>query len=312
MTLYSKSWGSDRQLLPQSGNAEQELIHRQRWQEAADQYSDEALGKFAKDVLDDPVTSQVFKAIFGNSPFLSQCLISDLVFARELISKGPDSTLHNILQSVRVGPTLATETTNQIMVRLRKAKQRIALTIGAADIANLWNLEKVTRALSEFADSALSVSCSHLLLGLARQGELKLENPEEPERDSGLIVLGMGKLGARELNYSSDIDLIILFDEEAVSHTGATDLQSVFIRLAKGLVSLMDERTSSGYVFRTDLRLRPDPGATPLAISVRAAEAYYESVGQNWEWAAMIKARPVSGDMKAGQKFIKLLLFSLG
>ncbi len=193
------------------------------------------------------------------------------------------------------------------MVRLRKAKQRIALTIGAADIANLWSLQKITRALSDFAESALSASCSHLLLELARQGELKLENPEEPEKNSGLIVLGMGKLGARELNYSSDIDLIILFDEDLVPHAGPTDLQSVFTRLAKDLVSLMDKRTSSGYVFRTDLRLRPDPGATPLAISVRAAESYYESVGQNWERAAMIKARPVSGDIKASHNFLRLI-----
>ena len=253
MTLYSKFWGSDAQLLPQSGNADQELTHRQRWQEAADRYSDGPLREFANGVLDDPITSRIFKAIFGNSQFLSQCLISDIDFARELVCNGPDSTLHNILQSVGAFPTLPGETTDQIMVRLRKAKQRIALTIGAADIANLWSLQKITRALSDFAESALSASCSHLLLELARQGELKLENPEEPEKNSGLIVLGMGKLGARELNYSSDIDLIILFDEDVVPHAGPTDLQSVFIRLAKGLVSLMDKRTSSCYVFRTDL-----------------------------------------------------------
>ncbi|CAN0187297.1 unnamed protein product [Discosporangium mesarthrocarpum] len=117
----------------------------------------------------------------------------------------------------------------------------------------------------------------------------------------------MGKLGARELNYSSDIDLIVLFDQETVPYTGDGGLQHLFTRLARNLVALMDERTRDGYVFRTDLRLRPDPGATPPAISVLAAEVYYESAGQNWERAAMIKARPVAGDEQAGLAFLDIL-----
>lgn len=114
----------------------------------------------------------------------------------------------------------------------------------------------------------------------------------------------MGKLGGRELNYSSDIDLILLFDPDVIDTDEPMELQNSFIRLARGLVSLLDERTEDGYVFRTDLRLRPDPGSTPLALSTMAAELYYESVGQNWERAAMIKARPIAGDKDAGAAFL--------
>ena len=115
----------------------------------------------------------------------------------------------------------------------------------------------------------------------------------------------MGKLGAGELNYSSDVDLIVLYDPECMRRRpAATSRQNRFVRLARDLVRLMEERTADGYVFRTDLRLRPDPGATPPAISVLAAEVYYETLGQNWERAAMIKARPVAGDRAAGERFL--------
>ncbi len=116
-----------------------------------------------------------------------------------------------------------------------------------------------------------------------------------------MIVLGMGKLGAHELNYSSDIDLIVLFDTERVRYTGRHSPHQLFARLARDIVRILDERTEDGYVFRTDLRLRPDPASTPPALSVLAALTYYESAGQNWERAALIKARPVAGDLEAGR-----------
>ncbi len=126
----------------------------------------------------------------------------------------------------------------------------------------------------------------------------------DPARGSGFIVLGVGKLGAGELNYSSDIDLILLFDAEKTRYRGPRDLQFFYTRLAHELVRMMEERTADGYVFRTDLRLRPDPGSTPPALSVQAAIVYYESAGQNWERAALIKARPVAGDLEAGRAFL--------
>ncbi|MFZ8477392.1 hypothetical protein ACO1MN_14110, partial [Staphylococcus aureus] len=113
---------------------------------------------------------------------------------------------------------------------------------------------------------------------------------------SGITILGMGKLGAFELNYSSDIDLIVLFDKVQLPYSGQRNPQIFMNKLATDLVALLQERTVDGYVFRTDLRLRPDPMSTPLAVTTAAALTYYETVWQNWERAAMIKARPIAGD----------------
>ena len=110
---------------------------------------------------------------------------------------------------------------------------------------------------------------------------------------SGYIVLAMGKYGAGELNYSSDIDLIVFFDRDRIRSRAGVEPQAFFVRLTRDLVQLMQERTGDGYVFRTDLRLRPDAGATQIALSTDAALIYYESFGQNWERAALIKARAV-------------------
>src|SRR6185312_8738765 len=115
---------------------------------------------------------------------------------------------------------------------------------------------------------------------------------------------GLGKLGGGELNYSSDIDLILLYDSTNIEGPARDNAQSIYTRLARDLVRILDERTGDGYVFRTDLRLRPDPRSTPLAISVAAALSYYETVGQNWERAALIKARPVAGDLIAARQFL--------
>jgi glutamate-ammonia-ligase adenylyltransferase len=131
---------------------------------------------------------------------------------------------------------------------------------------------------------------------------LQLRPSGDPSEGSGFVVLGMGKLGARELNYSSDIDLVLLYDP--ASHRQRDDLGGCFARIARGLVNLMQARDSDGYVFRTDLRLRPDPAATPPVVALPACIAYYESMGQNWERAAMLKARPVAGDIAMGQNFL--------
>ena len=126
-----------------------------------------------------------------------------------------------------------------------------------------------------------------------------------PEAGSGFIVLGMGKHGAAELNYSSDIDLIVFYDLERLAIRDGLEPQPFFVRLTKDLVKILQERTADGYVFRVDLRLRPDPGATQVALSTEGAFHYYESFGQNWERAAMIKARAVAGDIEAGEAFLK-------
>ena len=197
---------------------------------------------------------------------------------------------------------------SEVMSRLRIAKRRAAFLIALADLARIFDGRATTRWLSALAEASISAAIDHLLLSSHEAGKITLHDPGVPSRGSGLIVLGMGKLGAGELNYSSDIDLVVFFDEMAGIVPNPDDAIDIFPRLMRRLVRILQERTADGYVFRTDLRLRPDPGSTPLAIPVDAAMIYYEGRGQNWERAAFIKARAVGGDIAAGQAFIRELV----
>jgi glutamate-ammonia-ligase adenylyltransferase len=245
-------------------------------------------------------------AVFGNSPFLANALVREPALVADLAQRGPDEAWVDLLTVTSA--TLSTENDGQTLAAgLRRAKRQAALLIALADLAQVWDLERVTGALSEFADRTVDLALGHLLRQAHRGGELALPHPGDPGRDSGVIVIGMGKLGARELNYSSDIDLIVLYDEEKLAFRGSGSVGTFMVRLARNLVKLLEERRAEGYVFRTDLRLRPDPGSTPLAIALAAAETYYEAFGQNWERAAMIKARAVAGDRAAGEGFLKTL-----
>lgn len=249
---------------------------------------------------------RVLDGVFGCSPFLAFCAQRDPVFFRDLLERGPDAAIAAVMDAVSTDP--GPEDAAVVAKILRQAKRRIALGVALADISGAWNLEQVTGALSAFAEAALGRALCHLLRQTAGTGAFQLAHEGEPQRDCGLIVLGMGKLGGRELNYSSDIDLIVLFDPDKIKTDRPEGLGQAFVRLTRALVKLMEDRTADGYVFRTDLRLRPDPGATPPALSVAAAEVYYEGTGQNWERAAMIKARPVAGDIDAGTAFLKSLV----
>src|SRR5204862_1508840 len=136
------------------------------------------------------------------------------------------------------------------------------------------------------------------------RGRMTAFNHDRPEEGSGLIVLAMGKMGAGELNYSSDIDLIVFFDPAATSLVADIEPAPFFVRVTQGLARLLQQRTGDGYVFRVDLRLRPDPASTQVAMSIEAALHYYEREGRTWERAAMIKARPCAGDARAGEALI--------
>ena len=199
---------------------------------------------------------------------------------------------------------------DRVAAAMRRAKRIVALATAIADIGGIWPLERVTAALSDLAEATLSLAMAHLLRAAHDAGELRLPDPSDPARGGGFTVLGMGKLGARELNYSSDVDLVLLYDPAAAIYTEATEGHAIggfTIRIARGLVSLMEARDADGYVFRTDLRLRPDPAVTPPAVALPAAITYYESMGQNWERAAMIKARPVAGDLALGAAFLEAI-----
>lgn len=293
-----------------AADPERVALGLERWRDALGVCEDADTRALAEAILLDAGALRLLEAIFGSSPYLTQSLVSDLSFSCTLFKQGPEPVMKQVLESVagaRTSIAVTAEGTAELARVLRQAKRRASLAIALADISGFWQVQEVTGALSDLAEASISAACAHLLRLAASQGALVLEDAEDPESGSGLVILGMGKLGARELNYSSDIDLVILYDPERLKTDNPEGLQNHFVRFARGLVKLLEERTADGYVFRTDLRLRPDPGATPLAISVLAAENYYESIGQNWERAAMIKARPVAGDRKAGAAFLKWL-----
>ena len=249
-----------------------------------------------------PELRTFIKGIMVNAPFLREIILRDASRFLRILVTPPEETISTLLHTcLTARPTSEAE----LMQSLRLAKQELALTVALADIAGAWRLESVTGALTRFADASLTASLRFCLRELEARGKFTPVDPEEPEKEAGFFILAMGKHGARELNYSSDIDLIVLYDPERSRLTGGAEAPVEFVRITRRLVKLMNERTGDGYVFRTDLRLRPDPGATPLAISVPAALVYYESLGQNWERAALIKARPCAGDIKAGELFLE-------
>ncbi|MBT3765206.1 MAG: glutamine-synthetase adenylyltransferase, partial [Rhodospirillales bacterium] len=276
----------------------------ERWIEALHSTGDSDCQAFAQGTPENPSVSTLLDALFGNSPYLTQCAISNPKFILEVINQGPEWACADIQDRLTHLRSDLNADEVRVMCDLRQAKRDLSLAVAIADITNIWSVEQITHALSDFADKTLSCAASYALRKAADSGAITLAYEDDPERDSGYIILGMGKLGAGELNYSSDIDLIILFDPEVIQSEKPADLQRQFVRITRNLVKVMDERTADGYVFRTDLRLRPDPSATPIAVSVQAAEVYYESLGQNWERAAMIKARPVAGDVQAGAALI--------
>lgn len=242
-------------------------------------------------------------AIFGNSPFLTQCILREPSWIGRMVHEGPRALAKAVIHETRDAVRQSWDEAG-LMRALRIAKRRIALTTAIGDISGDWSLYDVTETLSDFADAAADAAASYVIRRAADRGAYTLKDDDNPNKGSGYIVIGMGKLGARELNYSSDIDLICLFDADRIDTESRDGLQQHAIRMTRTLARILDERTADGYVFRVDLRLRPDPASTPLAISVLAAETYYESLGQNWERAAMIKARPIAGDIEAGTRFL--------
>jgi glutamate-ammonia-ligase adenylyltransferase len=177
--------------------------------------------------------------------------------------------------------------------RLRVARQRLAIGVALGDLAGLLSFEQIVRALSDFADLAL-----HTAIDTA----IRERMPDAEPR--GFAALALGKHGSRELNYSSDIDPIFLFDPDTLPRRPREDPAEAAVRIARRIVELLQNRDADGYVLRVDLRLRPSPEATPLALPVEAAISYYESSGLPWERAAFIRARAAAGDIALGESFL--------
>ncbi|WBU55891.1 glutamine-synthetase adenylyltransferase [Paracoccus sediminicola] len=185
-------------------------------------------------------------------------------------------------------------------VALRRAKRRVALLAGLADLGGVWALERVTGTLTDLADRATDLALRVHLRREQERGKL----PETDAEAGGIFAMAMGKMGAGELNYSSDIDLIMLFDDEAYDEADRQEARAALIRVTRKAAATLSDNTAHGYVFRTDLRLRPDAAVTPVCLSASAALSYYEAEGRTWERAAFIKARPCAGDIDAGTRFL--------
>jgi len=253
-----------------------------------------------------PAQRALIDTIAAFSPFLWQLASEDPARLLAVMGADPDAHLAQLIE-ITAAAAAATTDDAEVMRLLRRMKAEAALMIALADIGGRWPVMRVTRALTDLADAAVTIALRHLLRAAARTKKITLADPARPEDGCGLAVIAMGKMGAFELNYSSDIDLIVVFDP---APTLAADVEPglFYIRIVRGLVKLLQERTVDGYVFRVDLRLRPDPGSTQIAISTAAALAYYESIGQNWERAALIKARVAAGDRALGESLLKELV----
>ncbi len=249
--------------------------------------------------------ANLLAGIAEGSPYLWQLVTSHPERTLRFLQTTPETERHAILERAKNARNLPT--IEALMRALRIAKQECALLAAFADIGNVWDVPEVTAFLSDLADTALCSATSFLLREAAEQGKYILKNSDDFEEGCGFFVLAMGKHGARELNYSSDIDLIALFDPQRIALRENIEAVPFFVRLVQKLVKIIQERTPDGYVFRVDLRLRPDPGSTSVALSTDAALSYYEDVGQNWERAAMLKARVCAGDKVAGESFLREL-----
>ena len=190
---------------------------------------------------------------------------------------------------------------------MRQAKRRVAILTALADIGGIWPLETVTQALTDFASTCVDRAQKCLVADEIRRGKLPGQTEADAETAGGMVALAMGKMGAGELNYSSDIDLICLFDETRFDPDHYHEARASFIRVTRKMTALMSDTKSGGYVFRTDLRLRPDASVTPVCLSMETAERYYESVGRTWERAAYIKANVAAGNIDAGHRFLRTL-----
>jgi glutamate-ammonia-ligase adenylyltransferase len=250
-----------------------------------------------------PYADALILGLADGSPHLWELASSDPLRLAGLLDSEPEARFETIIAEGRAAIAAASAEA-EVMRLLRAMKAEGSLLIALADIGGVWPVMRVTAALTELADATVGAAVRYLLGQAAREGRLRPVDGAKPEVGSGYIVLAMGKMGAGELNYSSDIDLIVFYDANAATLAEGVEPGPFYVRITRGLVKLLQER-AGGYVFRTDLRLRPDPGSTQIAVSTAAALDYYESVGRNWERAAMIKARPCAGDIAAGEKMLR-------
>ena len=243
----------------------------------------------------DPTVRSFLENVASCSPYLRRLMLRDPGRLSDILGGAPEDIVDEAARDLNAA--IALDTADTQLKALRLAKDKASLTIALADIGGVWDVITAAARLSAFADAAVDAA---LAIALQKQ---KID--PAACASCGIAVIAMGKHGAFELNYSSDIDVIVIYDPDVMADPVAA--KSIAVRATKDMVNLLNTQTADGYVFRTDLRLRPDPGVTAAALSLNAAESYYEAFGQNWERAAFIKARAAAGDKSVGERFLKAL-----
>lgn len=246
-----------------------------------------------------PALRRAFSLARGNTNYLSQLLTEHPDITPDVLCGDPNELIDALIKDIDA--LALSEDIDAIMSDMRRMKRRAHLIIALYDLARIWDWDAATRAITRIADVCLKAALSFA----AREHEFP---PGDDTPVPGLFAIAVGKYGAFELNYSSDIDFMVFYDPEIITLPETRKPELALIRLVQKTVKILDEINAGGYVFRCDLRLRPDPRSNAVAVSTRSAERYYESLGQNWERAAMIKARVCAGDMRAGQGFINDVL----
>jgi len=245
----------------------------------------------------------------GAAPYLAGLMRKDPARLGRILASAPDAALESILSRARLEASLPAEA-DEAKARLRNLKGELHLLTALCDLGGLWDLKAVTGALTAFADEAVRAAVAIAAQVEIARGRLIAPGPDADRQGGpapGWFCVALGKHGAYELNYSSDIDISIFYDPGRLKAAEGQDPHRLAQRLVQGLVDVLQSRTAEGYVFRVDLRLRPDPSSTQAAVPMEAALEYYEAVGQNWERAALIKARLAAGDLTLGGAFLSAL-----
>jgi glutamate-ammonia-ligase adenylyltransferase len=237
---------------------------------------------------------------FGASPYLTGLARRDPERLADLLEAEPQARFEDLLARAEA---LARTDLDTAKVGLRVLKAEAHLLVALADLGGVWNLDEVTGALARFADVALHTALRVAAKAEVEAGRLLSVGEGAAGPVPGFFCIAMGKHGAFELNYSSDIDISVFYEPDALPLAEGVETQGFAVRLTHRLADLMQDRTGDGYVFRVDLRLRPDPSSTPPAVPVPAALEYYESVGQNWERAAFIRRGSAPATSRPARRF---------
>ena len=256
------------------------------------------------DLVHYSVVMDVVMKIFGFSQYFADIMVRDPELLRWL-------TASDSLVTPRKGEYLAGEATRVLQMfqkpeksldALKRLYRREVLRVGARDLLGEADIPTLTQELSDLADVLINVSC----IVAGRQLEQKYPHPPS----AAFVVIGLGKLGGGELNYSSDVDIILVYETEGEILDAAgkkVTYHEYFNKFAERMIQNLSQSTAEGYLYRVDTRLRPESGAGPLARSVQSYLLYYESRGELWERQMLIKARPVGGDIAFGERFLQQL-----